>query len=229
MPSFDQKAFVDFLIAEDVVGFFEAPVTLKSGRTSHWYVNWRKVSNDVFALDQLASFLINFVHDVRLNPDCFFGVPEGATKLGILATYKWATVSPLFSQGSHPFPMGRAAPKTHGDSRDRFFVGSPRGNVVVVEDVTTTGGSLLATVETLSQIDCNIIAAIGCTNRMERRDDGKSVAEALQDRRVPYYALSEATDFLPQAFRKLNPGKKIGRAVEEECARHGLNPVVLVL
>jgi len=36
---FDRGAFDDFIIENDVVGFFDKPVTLKSGRISHWYVN----------------------------------------------------------------------------------------------------------------------------------------------------------------------------------------------
>jgi orotate phosphoribosyltransferase len=39
--------------------------------------------------------------------------------------------------------MGRAKPKDHGDPKDRYFVGEPGGKVVILEDVTTTGKSLI--------------------------------------------------------------------------------------
>lgn len=220
--SFSHQKFQHFLLDHGVVGFFEKPITLKSGRTSHWYVNWRKIAGDVYLLDQLADFVIAFVNDQGLSPDCFYGVPEGATKLGIVTHYKWARAQKSFRVGSHAFPMGRAKPKEHGVSADRFFVGEPRGKTIVLEDVTTTGGSLLTELDKLAEARVEVIAAIGLTNRMERRDDGKSVAEALALKKVRYLAMSEATDFLPAAFSRFKPGEAIARAVEKEFQEYGI-------
>lgn len=227
MQRFDREAFNHFLIDNHVVGFFEKPVTLKSGRQSNWYVNWRTISNDVFMLDRLADFLIAFAEEKGFAPDAFYGVPEGATKLGLLATYKRAKAQEGFRPGSHRLPMGRGRPKEHGAPQDRYFVGEPKGSIVVVEDVTTTGGSLLTVLSQLREIDVRVIAAVGLTNRMERRDDGKSVEEAVAATGVPYAALSEATDFLPAAYRAFRPGEAIGRAIEEEFRRNGVREVAL--
>ncbi|MBI4127027.1 MAG: hypothetical protein HY465_05990 [Deltaproteobacteria bacterium] len=224
----DDHTFRQFLLDHGVVGFFEKPVTLKSGRTSHWYVNWRKVAGDVFLLDQLADFVIAFVGDQQLVPDCFYGVPEGATKLGLVVNYKWARNQKGFGEGSHAFPMGRARPKEHGDPTDRYFVGAPRGNVVVIEDVTTTGGSLLAELDKLAEAKVKVVAAIGLTNRMERRDDGQSVEEALAARGVKYVAMSEATDFLPAACARFKSGEAIGKAIEAEFREYGVKPLRLI-
>lgn len=227
MTSFDRQGFVEFLLDNKAVGFFEKPVTLKSGRQSSWYVNWRRISNDVFLLDRLSDFLIAFVEERGFLFDAFYGVPEGATKLAILATFKRARGQRGFGPGSHSLPMGRGKPKEHGAVQDRFFVGEPRGNVVVVEDVTTTGESLLTALAQLREAKVGIAAAVGLTNRMERRDDGSSVAEAVVARGAPYFSLSEATDFLPEAFRREVPGEAIGRAVEEEFRRHGVRELRL--
>lgn len=227
MQGFDRGAFHQFLIEHRVVGFFSAPVTLKSGRRSHWYVNWRSIANDVALLDRLSDFLIAFVVEQGLCPDAFYGVPEGATKLAIISTYKWARGQKGYGPGSHCLPMGRGKPKEHGAPEDRFFVGEPAGRIVLVEDVTTTGGSLLGALDQLSTIDCTVIAAVGLTNRMERRDDGKGVAEAVAQRGISYYALSEATAFLPAVFAALAPGEAVARAVEEEFARSGMQPLLL--
>lgn len=198
MLAFDRKKFISFIIENRVVGFFEKPVTLKSGRQSNWYVNWRTVSSDAFLLDRLSDFLIAFVSDLDLKPDSFYGVPEGATKLALISTYKLARAAKNFAPGSHALPMGRGKPKEHGAPADRFFLGEPKGRVVVIEDVTTTGSSLLSTLEQLSQAKVEIVAAVGLTNRMEKRDDGKSVAEAIAERGVKYYSLSDATELLPE-------------------------------
>lgn len=227
MDTFDRNKFNNFLLDNRVVGFFDKPITLKSGRQSHFYVNWRTVSNDVFLLDKLSDFLIAFTKDAGLSPDAFYGVPEGASKLGVISTYKWARNHAGFSKGSHALPMGRGKVKEHGDPKDKFFVGEPRGKIIVVEDVTTTGGSLLSTLDQLSQIDVKVIAAIGITNRMEKRDDGRSVEEAIAARGVKYLALSEATNFLPEAFNKFKPDQNIAREIENEFKMYGVQTLKL--
>ncbi len=112
MASFDQKAFDRFLLDNEVVGFFEKPIVLKSGRKSSWYVNWRKVAADVYLMDRLVDFLFAFVADQKLTPDIFYGVPEGATKLGVIATSRWARSQPAFGPESHALAMGRASRET---------------------------------------------------------------------------------------------------------------------
>jgi orotate phosphoribosyltransferase len=225
---FNQSAFIEFIIENRVVGFFDAPVTLKSGRQSNWYVNWRTVSGDVYLIDRLADFLIDFAVEKGLEPDAFFGVPEGATKLGLLATYKWATSRDDFAKGRYALPMGRGKPKEHGAPQDKFFLTPPSGKIVVVEDVTTTGGSLIGALDQLSALDVEVIAAVGLTNRMEFRDDGLSVKDAIAKRGVRYLALSEAADFLPEAYRSLQPGDAIGRAIEAEFMEYGVQPLTIL-
>lgn len=169
MNRFNQDGFNGFVLDNGVVGFFETPIRLKSGRASNWYVNWRNVAEDVFLLDELTDYVIAFALDLGLEPDCFYGVPEGATKLGVLTQYKWARGSSDYAPHSHALPMGRGKPKDHGAPKDKYFVGEPRGKTIVLEDVTTTGGSLLTTIDSLTEAEIPIVAALGLTNRMELR------------------------------------------------------------
>ena len=227
MTSYSPEAFINFLLDNNVVGFFEKPITLKSGRKSSWYVNWRTVSNDVFLFDQLTDFVLSFVNSKKLQADCFYGVPEGATKLGLLATYKFAKQQKNYQAGSHVLAQGRAKPKEHGAVEDKYFIGMPRGRVIVVEDVTTTGGSLLTTVAQLQEAGVNIVAAVGLTNRSEKRDDCKTVAEALKEKSVQYLALSEADAFLPAAIKRFKPSAEIIASIQNEFAEFGAKPLAL--
>ncbi len=230
---FDQAAFNNFVLKHKVIGFFDEPITLKSGRRSCWYVNWRTVSEDAFLLRELSCFLVEFVADlVRTSqlakmPDTLFGVPEGATKAALFAQMKLAENSGKFASGSHVLPMGRGKPKEHGVAKDKYFLGVPRGATVAIEDVTTTGGSLIGCIQQLreAQIDCRV--AIGLTNRMERRDDGASVAEALAALSPPvqYFHMSEAAELLPIAAASGQVPKAVLKSIEEEFEQYGVRKI----
>ncbi len=230
MSYFNQESYNQFVLDNDVVGFFDEAVTLKSGRKSHWYVNWRKVVGDVFRTDELADHIIGFTRLLELEPDCFYGVPEGATKTAVITQYKWAQQSPGYSSGSHVLPMGRGKPKEgHGKPEDKYYVGAPSGKVIVVEDVTTTGGSLLGKIEELDELDdVEIIAALGLTNRCETTDEGLSVADAVKEAGVNYFSLTDAFQILPEAYVLQQPGKEIARHIEDEFAEYGVKEINLI-
>ncbi|RKX26677.1 MAG: hypothetical protein DRP45_02975, partial [Candidatus Zixiibacteriota bacterium] len=159
--------------------------------------------------------------------DTFYGVPEGATKLGVLTQYTWAKQQNGYGQGSHILSMGRAKPKDHGAPRDKFFVGMPKGKVIVLEDVTTTGGSSIKTLESLRDAGIDVVALLSLTNRMEQRDDGLSVQEAVEKMGVAFHHMSSALDLLPKVYTKLQPGADVARAIESEFAEYGVEPLSL--
>ncbi|HLG18251.1 MAG TPA: hypothetical protein VI895_00365 [Bdellovibrionota bacterium] len=226
--SFSQSDFNQFILEQNVVGFFEKPVTLKSGRSSNWYVNWRSVTSDAYLLLRTVEFVLAFARDKKLSMNCFYGVPEGATKLAVVATMELARTSSQFSKGSHVIAMGRAQAKEHGDPKDRYFVGMPKGKCVILEDVTTTGGSLLSTIDHLMDSGVEAIAAVGLTNRMELRDDGASVEQAIAKKsngRIPYFAMSDALALLPMAIQKTKPPRTVVDSIFDEFARFGVRPL----
>lgn len=226
VTNFDQAKFNQFIFDNNVLGFFKEPIRLKSGRMSNWYVNWRGVTNDTYRINELSDFVLAFVRDNVLDPDCYYGVPEGATKLAVITQFKLAgDEGPV----GLPLPMGRGKPKEHGKPEDRFFLGAPVGRTLVLEDVTTTGGSLLSTLDVLGAMyeTVKIVAAVGLTNRMEVRDDKRSVRQAVENRDVQYLAMSNALELLPMACKKMNPGMKITRAIEAEFEQYGVEKLKL--
>ena len=219
--AFDAQAFSGFVLGQNILGFKDQPITYKSGRQGHCYVNWRVALNDAYLLDQVTDSVIAFVEALGLSPRSFYGIPEGATKLGVVTQLKWAKSRPDFEPGAYPVPMGRAAPKDHGAPEDKFFVGMPQGDTIVLEDTTTTGGSLLSGVEKLQAAGVKVIAAIALTNRNGVRDDGLTVPQALENKGVPYYALSNLKDILPAAYEALKPAPEVRKAVEAYFAKYG--------
>ncbi len=228
MDGYDQDDFNTFIEENDIYGFFEKAITLKSGRQSHFYANWRNVVGDVWRTDALVDYVIAFVNEAGIDVDTFYGVPDGATKLGIVTQYKWAKQSERCAPGSHVLAMGRKTPKDHGEAKDRYFVGMPEGNVVVIEDVTTTGGSLLDSLQGLGEAGVDVAAVISLTNRMEKRDDGMSVKEAVEKVGAPFYSMSSSLDLLPLMYKKLRPGAEIAREIEAEFEQFGVEPLTLL-
>ncbi len=228
MGVFNKEKFNSFVLDNNVIGFFKEPIKLKSGRMSNWYANWRDIAEDAFLLEKLAGYVLAFTNGLGLEPDCFYGVPEGATKLGILTQHKWAKESLDYAPGSHVLPMGRGKPKDHGAPKDKYFVGQPKGKVIILEDVTTTGGSLLSTIDALKEAGITVIAALGITNRMELRDDKQSVKQAVEAKGIPYYALSDAFQLLPEVYKRLKPGEEIAKAIEKEFQEFGVEKLNLL-
>jgi orotate phosphoribosyltransferase len=210
-----KKDFIEFIIKSNVIGFFKDPIRLKSGRESNWYVNWRSVAEDVYLMDLLTDYLLAFIEFLRLKPNCFFGVPEGATKLAILTQFKWAKTQKDYKPGNYILTMGRGQPKTHGDIKDRYFLGFPRGDVIILEDTTTTGDSLIEIIKKLNNLDVNVIAAITLTDRNEMRDDGVAIGDLIKKYGVDYHAMSEAAEILPRMELNGDIKKKLSEYFEK--------------
>ncbi|MEE9442176.1 MAG: hypothetical protein V3V99_05870 [candidate division Zixibacteria bacterium] len=228
MSEFNQKDFDEFVAENGVYGFFEEAITLKSGRQSHFYANWRNVVEDAWLTEKLIGFVLEFIEDKSISVDTFYGVPEGATKLGILTQYTWAKKSSGFARGSHTLAMGRAKPKDHGAPKDKYFVGKPQGKTLVLEDATTTGGALINTLDFLIEAGVDVIGVISLTNRMEKRNDGMSVEEVFVQKGIPFYGMSSALDVLPIVYEKLKPGIEIAKSIESEYEEYGVAKIRLL-
>lgn len=226
MREFDQKEYNRFLIENNVIGFFEEPITLKSGRISNWYANCRDLLDRVGVMDRLTDFVLAFADEKSLSTDYFYGVPEGATKLAVILNYKKGK---LDNNENQALVIGRGKPKEHGDPKDKYFIGPAKegDKVIVIEDVTTTGGSLIDTVKHLQESNIDIIAAIGLVNRMEKRDDGKSVEKIINELNVPYFAMGNSIDLLPMARDVSNPSDSVLEEVEKYFNRYGIEPLKL--
>ena len=195
MLPFNKKAFIEFIKLHSVVRHFDQPIILKSGQKSQTYINWRHITNDVYLCEQLAYFVTAAIHQYFPSTTCIYGVAEGATKLATLSQYLWAKQQAVFKKGSHSLAMGRAKPKLHGDPADKYYVGAPSGQVVVLEDVVTTGQSLLSALDALKQLDPKTIQVIGVLSLTDRSGDEDGL-ELLSKGAFSYKALSVLNDLM---------------------------------
>lgn len=224
---FSQKAFNDFIMTNRVVGFFEEPITLASGRESMWYVNWRTISSDAYLMNQLCQFVLQYVSDHERDIDCFYGTPDGATKLAVLCQHMFAQQQDDYAAGKYPLAMGRKTPKEYGQSQDRYFVGAPSGKIIILEDVTTTGGSLLKSVQQLQELGMNVVASLALTNRNEVMDSGHHVREELQKLGVEHYSMSNALELLPLLVEEQAVSNMVKKSITTEFSRYGEQKIEL--
>lgn len=128
----DKKILINLLKANDVIKF--GKFTLSSGRKSDYYVDMKKAITDPQILLQVAKIISNLIKDDEI--DKIAGPALGAVPI--------ATAVAL--QSGIPMLMVRKAQKDYGTSK--LIEGDLKqgDNVIVVEDVTTTGKSLLKTV-----------------------------------------------------------------------------------
>ncbi|RZA26436.1 MAG: hypothetical protein EOP10_03610 [Proteobacteria bacterium] len=212
-------SFAEFILHHDIIGFHEQPLTLKSGRKSHFYVNWRKASNDAYLLDTLTDFIADYIEREKLPCDTLYGVPEGASKTAVITAFKLAKRAKHFAEDSHIIAMGRAKPKPHGDPKDRFFIGAPRGKTLVLEDTVTTGLSLFQCLDQLLESGVDVHGVLSLTDRSEVRDDGLTAAEYLKKHyhgKIAYYPLSRAPELLKKAVQQRNPNDSLVSVLASE-------------
>ncbi|MGJ4998523.1 orotate phosphoribosyltransferase [Bradyrhizobium sp. HKCCYLR20261] len=167
--------------------FGRGEVTLASGRKSDFYFNLKPTMMDPEGATLLAELTYEALKDEGF--DYIGGLEMGAVPLaGAIAQISWIKGHPIAAF------FVRKKPKEHGAklaieglTRDETLAGK---RIVVVEDVTTTGGSAMKAVETLREAG----AEVSLVFTMVDREEG--AAEAFAAAGLPFRALYKAREFL---------------------------------
>jgi len=139
--------------------------TLASGKTSDFYVDVRQT-----ALHARGSWLIGRLVLARLHPDAVGvgGMTLGADPIAAAA----ATLSTTLDRPVHGFII-RKEPKGHGAGG--YMVGGsnlpPGSKVCMVEDTTTTGGSLLKAIQRAQDTGLEVVQVLTIVDREEGASD----------------------------------------------------------
>ena len=207
---FNKQKYIELITYSDIFGFHKDGIKLKSGRISYYYANFRNALENPEVFVRIINHIIDFIRENNIEFDCIYGVPEGATPWGVAVSYELIKNKYILKR----IAVGRGKVKEHGDPKNRYFVCAPEGKVLLIEDVTTTGSSLLEQVNKLREIEnIEIIGAISLLNRCEIRDDGKTVKEILEENNIPFYSLADINDILPIAVKILQPKEDTIRKV----------------
>ena len=140
--------------------------TLASGRQSRWFFDTKPVM-----MHPEASHLIGELLNIRMDEmgaDFVGGLELGAVPLTAIAV----TMSPKESTRRgfmvRKEPKGRGGRKTNNPPGIEGSSLSGGGKIVIVEDVTTTGGSAIKAVKRIhNDTDCEVIGVISIVDREE--------------------------------------------------------------
>src|SRR2546423_1461078 len=185
MPKHDYRAELFELIRTRSFG--RGHIKLTSGRESDYYIDMRPTTVHPagatcvgeLICDELEGMPVDFVGGLEM------GAVPIATSVVIASHRRGGAIQAFFV---------RKKPKDHGAKK--LVEGLPNGetlkgkNVVVLEDVTTTGGSALQADAALREEGANIVLVLTIVDRLE------GAAETFAAEKLPFRALYTADEFL---------------------------------
>ncbi len=156
----DARAHLLKLIRENAI--FYGDFTLSSGKKSSYYLDLRRITLDSRALPLIGYLLLSEISEAGYEIDAISGPTLGADPL-ISAVL---TMAPYFLTDLKGLIV-RKEQKSHGMAK--LIEGPSDGvkKVVAVEDVVTTGGSLLRAVKMLKESGFEVEMAICIVDRKE--------------------------------------------------------------
>ncbi|NIM26012.1 MAG: orotate phosphoribosyltransferase [Nitrososphaeria archaeon] len=196
------KEFSTFLFENKIIQFGD--FTLASGKKSSYYVDLRLVPSYPHDFRRMVKHLQNEItNDVGLdNFDSLVSVPTGG--LVIASALAIETVKPLI--------YVRSKPKEYGTSKSVEGKVQEGMKVVMVDDVATTGGSVLNGIKSLKESNINIEDAYVIVNRMEGAD------EALKEQGVTLHSLLNVLEITKALHEQNLIGDEILQKVQQQTA-----------
>ncbi len=176
---YDRQRLID-LFQERALKFGD--FTLASGRKATYYLDGKQISLDAQGVRLVAEGLLELLEDVEFS--AIGGMSIGADPI-IGAVLAVAAEQGKELQGV----LVRKEAKGHGTNK--FVEGpvQPGDNVVVIDDVVTTGGSALLSVDRIQEFGCNVVQMVGIVDRME------GGAANFAARNLPFRSLLTIEDF----------------------------------
>ena len=158
---------------------------LSSGKKSSYYLDCRTTTLDPKGALLIGRLILAAIEKQGIQADAIGGLTIGADPI-VTAV---AVVSSL--QG-HPLPafIVRKQAKGHGTQKNiEGYSGADGSRVIIVDDVCTTGASILTAAEKAEEAGYQVVAALCIVDREE------SGADIIREK-YPFYSLLTAKDLL---------------------------------
>lgn len=163
-----QKNFLTLALEANALKFGE--FTLKSGRKSPYFFNASALIEHG-SLDKLGEILAAKVKDSNLEFDMIFGPAYKGIFLGSILATK------LSKEGNMPICFNRKEVKDHGEGGS--LIGAlPKGNVLIIDDVISSGLAIREALDYLRNYDVNVAGALVTLDRQEQGQNSKLMASS---------------------------------------------------
>ena len=158
------KEFVTFLHQKGIIKFGD--FTLASGKSSSYYVDLRLVPSYPHEFRMMVKYLENQItEEIGLeNFESIVSVPTGGLIIGSALAIE--TVKPLI--------YVRSKPKDYGTSKSVEGKIHDGMKVVMIDDVATTGGSVVNAIKSLTEVNVPVKDAYVIVDRMEGANEALS-------------------------------------------------------
>ena len=198
------KEFAIFLYKNNIIRF--GNFTLSSGKNSSYYVDLRLIPSYPHQFRKMIKNLQNLiVEKTGLGDfDCLASVPTG----GLVVT------SALAIEIVKPLIYVRSKPKEHGTTKSIEGKISAGMKVVMVDDVMTTGTSVLNVINQLKEAELLVSDLYVIINRLEGGD------KALSDIGVQTHQLTDILEITDILFQEKLIGKEIFEKIKNQVSRN---------
>ncbi|MBR0271199.1 MAG: orotate phosphoribosyltransferase [Methanobrevibacter sp.] len=173
MPS---KDYLIQLLKDNEV-FLKGDFTLSSGKKSDYYINMKKAITEPEILSTIAKLITEMIAEDGI--DKVAGPALGAVPIATAVSLESKT----------PLLMIRKEKKGYGTSKLIEGELNSGDNVIVVEDVTTTGGSLLKAIKAIQDNGGNVTRAFVVVDRQE------GAIEAFEEEGIALEPLIKVDEF----------------------------------
>jgi orotate phosphoribosyltransferase len=166
--------------------FCRGKVVLASGRESNFYFDMKPAMLDPNGANLLAELILQELQGVKA--DCIGGLEMGAVPLIAPVAMR----SPDFGRHLAGFFV-RKTVKDHGTKKRIDGADIAGKTVVILEDVTTTGGSAMEAVKAVEDAGAKVALVLSILDR------GEGAADLYAKAGVPFKSLFRAEEFLAVA------------------------------
>lgn len=176
----DRDRLLDLLAERS---FRRGDFVLASGARSTYYVDCRTTTTHAEGQFLIGRLGLQALRDAGLRPAAVGGLTMGADPVSYaIAHASWIAGDPV-----HAFSV-RKQPKDHGTGKRIEGSFAPGDEVVVVEDVITSGGSALQACEAVEAEGGRVIGVLAV---LDRESGGREAIEARGWKVVTMYTVSE--------------------------------------
>lgn len=211
-----EHEFARFLIDSGVIIFGE--FALKSGRLSPYFFNFGKLSHAALLQRVAAAYAKNILHQALA-----FDIVFGPAYKGIPLAISTAVELSNHSEKRVGYSFNRKEKKQYGEGGEIVGADLQGKNVIVLDDVITSGKTVAETYEIVTRHGGNIVGYFFALSRQEQglSTQYSAIEECQQNYPFPFYSLTSIDKVLDYMRLDSDNGQQIAQ-VEAYLERFGV-------